>query len=35
MLPQLNAALDESRKAFDKANQAAWDAFRRAAPPNS
>jgi hypothetical protein len=31
----LNAALDESRKAFDKANQAAWDAFRRATPPNS
>ena len=30
----LNAALDESRKAFDKANQAAWDAFRRAVPPN-
>jgi hypothetical protein len=31
----LNAALDESRKAFDRANQAAWDAFKRAAPPHS
>jgi len=30
----MNAALDESRKAFDKANQAAWDAFKRAAPPS-
>ena len=30
----LNAALDESRKAFDRANQAAWDAFKRAAPPH-
>lgn len=26
----LNAALAESRKAFDRANQAAWDAFKRA-----
>jgi len=30
----LNAALDQSRKAFDRANQAAWDAFKRAAPPS-
>jgi len=30
----LNAALDQSRKAFDRANQAAWDAFKRTAPPN-
>jgi hypothetical protein len=29
----LSAALAESRKAFDQANQAAWDAFKRAAPP--
>jgi len=29
----LSAALAESRKAFDRANQAAWDAFKRAAPP--
>jgi hypothetical protein len=27
----LNAALAESRKAFDQANQKAWDAFKRAA----
>jgi hypothetical protein len=27
------AALAESRKAFDRANQAAWDALKRAAPP--
>jgi hypothetical protein len=27
------AALAESRKAFDSANQAAWDALKRAAPP--
>jgi hypothetical protein len=27
----LNAALAESRSAFDRANRAAWDAFRRAA----
>jgi hypothetical protein len=30
----LGAALAESRKAFDSANQAAWDAFKRAAPPS-
>jgi hypothetical protein len=29
----LNGALAESRAAFDRANQAAWDAFRRAANP--
>jgi hypothetical protein len=29
----LSAALAESRKAFDRANQAAWDALKRAAPP--
>ena len=29
------AALAESRKAFDRANQAAWDAFKRAAPPTT
>ena len=29
----LGAALAESRKAFDRANQAAWDAFEHAAPP--
>jgi len=29
----LGAALADSRKAFDKANQQAWDAFKRAAPP--
>jgi hypothetical protein len=27
-----NAALAESRTAFDKANQTAWDAFKRASP---
>jgi hypothetical protein len=27
------AALAESRKAFDRANQAAWEALKRAAPP--
>jgi hypothetical protein len=27
------AALAESRKALDRANQAAWDALKRAAPP--
>jgi hypothetical protein len=26
----LNAALTDSRAAFDRANQAAWDAFKRA-----
>ena len=31
----LSAALTESRKAFDRANQAAWDAFKRAAPPTT
>jgi hypothetical protein len=31
----LSAALAESRKAFDRANQAAWDALRGAAPPKS
>jgi hypothetical protein len=31
----LSAALAESRKAFDRANQAAWDAFKRAAPPTT
>jgi hypothetical protein len=29
----LSAALAESRKAFDQANQKAWDALRRATPP--
>ena len=29
------AALAESRKAFDRANQAAWDAFKRASPPGA
>jgi hypothetical protein len=28
----LSAALAESRKAFDRANQEAWDALKRAAP---
>lgn len=28
----LSAALAESRKAFDRANQAVWDALKRAAP---
>jgi hypothetical protein len=31
----LSAALGESRKAFDQANQKAWDAFRRAGPPST
>ena len=31
----LSAALAESRKAFDRANQAAWDAVNRAAPPSA
>ena len=31
----LSAALAESRKAFDQANQKASDAFKRAAPPNA
>lgn len=29
----LSGALAESRKAFDQATRAAWDAFKRAAPP--
>jgi len=29
------AALAESRNAFDRANQAAWDALKRAAPPRT
>jgi hypothetical protein len=29
----LSAAMAESRKAFDRANQAAWDALRQTAPP--
>jgi hypothetical protein len=29
----LSAALKESRAAFDRANQAAWDVFKRAAAP--
>lgn len=28
--PVMSAALAESRKAFDRANQAAWDAQKRA-----
>jgi hypothetical protein len=31
----LSAALAESRKAFDRANQQAWDALKRAAPPRT
>jgi len=31
----LSAALAESRKAFDRANKAAWDAIKRAAPPSA
>jgi hypothetical protein len=31
----LGAALAESRKAFDRANQAAWDALKQAAPPRT
>ena len=31
----LSAALTESRKAFDRANQKAWDALKRAAPSKS
>jgi hypothetical protein len=31
----LSAALAESRKAFDRANQATWDALKRAAPPKT
>ena len=32
---ELSAALAESRKAFDQANQAAWDALRGSASPKS
>ncbi|WP_454616667.1 hypothetical protein [Bradyrhizobium cenepequi] len=31
----LGAALAESRKAFDQANQAAWDAFKGTTPPKA
>ena len=31
----LSAALAESRKAFDRANQKAWDALKRATPTKS
>ena len=31
----LSAALTESRKAFDRANQEAWDALKRAASQKS
>ena len=31
----MSAALAESRKAFDRANQVAWDAFQRATPPKT
>jgi hypothetical protein len=31
----LSAALAESRKIFDQANQKTWDAFKRAAPPRA
>ena len=31
----LSAALAESRKTFDRANQAAWDAVKRTAPPSA
>ena len=31
----MSSALAESRKAFDQANRVAWDAFRRAAPPQA
>lgn len=31
----MSAALAESRKAFDRANQAAWDAFKRASRPQA
>lgn len=31
----LSAALAESRKAFDRANQASWNALKRAAPPTT
>jgi len=31
----LSAALAQSRKAFDQANQKAWDSFKHAAPPKA
>ena len=31
----LSAALSETRKAFDQANRVAWDAFKRALPPQA
>ena len=31
----LSAALAESRKSFDRANQQAWDALKRAVPPKT
>jgi hypothetical protein len=31
----MSSALAESRKAFDQANRVAWDAFKRAAPPQA
>jgi hypothetical protein len=31
----MSAALAESRKAFDRANQAAWDALQRSVPPHA
>ena len=31
----LSAAMAESRKAFDRANQATWDALKRATPPKA
>src|SRR5262249_8063319 len=31
----MNGALAESRAAFDRANQSAWDAFKRAANPRA
>jgi hypothetical protein len=31
----LSAALAESRKSFDRVNQAAWDAFKRAVAPKT
>jgi hypothetical protein len=31
----LTGALAESRAAFDRANQSAWDAFKRAANPGT
>jgi hypothetical protein len=31
----LSAAMVESRKAFDRANQATWDALKRATPPKA